>query len=106
MTSSSKGTVTRWRRYLGDTDSIQLQLNGIDSIMQGAQATAKVVRNGAATSLPASVIDSVNKIVSVTLTTWLADPGTATGVYTLRVTLDDVTWPEVGEAQIEVASVP
>lgn len=106
MSSSSKGTVTRWRRYLGDTDSIRLQLGGIDSILPGAQASAKVVRNGVATALPASVIDEANKIVAVTLTTWLADPATVTGTYALRIVLDDITWPEEGEALIEVSSVP
>jgi len=103
---SNKGTVTRWRRFLGDTDSISVQLGGITSITQGATVTARAARKGVATDLPATVIDAEDRIISITLTTWLADPTTVVGIYQLAVTLEDITWPEFGEAQIEVASIP
>lgn len=93
-------TVTKWKFEVGDTASILVQLNGIDAILPGATITAHVVRGTTSADVPASIISEPDRVASLTLTTWLnaATPGT----YKLRVVLNDLTWPEEGEAEILV----
>lgn len=99
------GNVVKWVRYLGDADQIEVQLTGLEEILPGAQVSAKVVSttDGATTAITgASVTDLDNYIVSVPLTTWLADNSTGVGTYHLYIELNDVTWPEFGRAEIQV----
>ena len=96
--------VTRWIRYLGDSDQIEIRLGGLTEILPGATVSAKVVdTNDVTTAIAgASVSDLDNFIVTVPLTAWLTDNATQAGRYRLLVTLNDVTWPEFGAAEIEV----
>lgn len=96
--------VTKWTRYLGDFDQLEVQLTGLTEILPGATVVAKVVDTNDVTTVinGASVTDLTNFIVSVPLNTWLGDPSTATGLYRLFVVLNDVTWPEEGAAEILV----
>lgn len=97
-------TVTRWRRFVDDTDQLVVELTGIDSILPGATVSAKVIRNGVSVALPASVTDMANRVVTIALSTWL---DTATpGIYSLRIKMDGTTWPDQGEAEIEVVANP
>lgn len=96
--------VTKWKRFVGDTDDIVLQLSGLDEILGGAAVSAVVIRDGVSTALPASVTDAVNFIITIPCTTWLSTA--AVGTYELRVVLDDVTWPERGRCEVVVAATP
>ena len=95
-------TVTKWRRYVGDTDELNVQLSGLTEILGGAAVSCTLTRNGTATLLAATVDDAPNFIVKVPLTTFLTTA--APGTYEVRIILDDVTWPEKGAAELEVTA--
>jgi hypothetical protein len=97
----SAGTVARWVRYVGDTDTITVRLGGVDSLQPGAVVTASVMVAGLPVALsPASVTNGPEREVTIELTTWLADA--VPGVYEIRISIDDKTWPDFGKAEIEV----
>jgi hypothetical protein len=56
-------TVTKWRRYVGDDDEMNIQLSGLTEILGGAVVTATLTRGAVITPLPASVDDAVNFII-------------------------------------------
>ena len=97
----SNGTVTKWRRYVGDIDQITMAMGGLSSLLPGAVVTPVVIRRGVATAIVgASVTDAPNFEVTIPLTTWLIDA--TPGTYELQVGLDDTTWPDHGRAEITV----
>jgi hypothetical protein len=96
--------VTRWRRFVGDTDSIKVQLTGIDVLAPSAVVVAHLIRNGNADQVNGSVTNAGEFEVTIPLTTWLATA--IVGLYELRIVVDDVTWPERGTAEVEVSQTP
>lgn len=102
----NKGTVTKWRRYVGDTDQIELSLGGIaDPILPGATVSAVAIRKGVSVTIAgASVTDLANFVVAVPMTTWLATA--SPGVHELRIILDGTTWPDQGRAEVTVVAAP
>lgn len=107
-----------WKRTKGDVDDIVVvQVGGVANL-DGVTSVIGKVRaedgSGTTVDLAAAVTDTVNRLVTVQLGTWLQTSGGSNAVagttydLKLRISFGAAvwTWPEVGHATITVAAAP
>lgn len=98
--------MTTWGRVIGDSnDTIVMELEGVSDLSGISAIEAHVWKfDVVAATLTAAVTDSANRIVTVSLGSWIATA--AAGTYSLEVQTTAAgvvrTWPERTPDQIEV----
>jgi hypothetical protein len=100
---------TSWKRFLGDSDSIQLHLTGIDILVQASEVLATFTNTKTDVTAPivtGSVLSETDHTVTIPLTGFLADVATVPGRYDIKIRIENTTWPEEGLAWLDVEARP
>lgn len=102
--------MTTWGRKTGDVgNTIRVELSGVASLTGATAVTAQVWpelrTNATRTTLTGSVIDSTERIVEITLGSWLATARPGRYHLVTKVAFGaglSLTWPELNTDTIEV----